>query len=163
MGRHRSPLLRTWARTLGPAAAAALAVLAACSSADVQGPSEGPPRIVDAVDDVLFLTQSAAPSAAMDALFEGRVDRDAAGCLRLDLDDRHTVIWPAGFTVAETAGGELRILDGDGREVGRVGERFRLGGGEVTTLHEGIPMTEADRRAALERCPGRYWIVGDTY
>lgn len=138
----------------------ALAALPACSSADLQGPGDAS-SLADA-EDVLFLTRSAAPQAVMDALFEGRVERDGSGCLRLDLSDEHTVIWPTGFELAETADGGLRVLDADGREVGRVGGRFRLGGGEVATLHEGIPMTEADRRAARERCPGRYWIVGET-
>lgn len=152
MNRSLTALRRAGAWTL------ALAALAACSSTDLQGPGDTP-SLVDG-EDVLFLTQSASPQAVMDALFEGRVARDDAGCLRLDLPGEHTVIWPNGFTLAEAADGSLRVLDADGREVGRVGGRFRLGGGEVATLHEGIPMTEEDRREARERCPGRYWIVG---
>ena len=141
----------------------ALAALAACSSPDVQGPGDAPSPLGRADADVVFLSQSADPPVVMDALFEGRVDRDASGCLRLDLPGRHTVIWPAGFTLAEAEDGAPRVLDAQGVEIGRIGGRFRLGGGEVSTLHEGIPLTEADRRTAREHCPGRYWIVGETY
>jgi len=149
-----------------PAAGAcllALTALAACSSSDVQGPGDAPSPLAGADADVVFLSQSTDPSVVMAALFEGRVDRDESGCLRVDLPEGHTVIWPAGFTLAEAADGALRVLNSEGSEVGRVGGRFRLGGGEVAALHEGIPMTEGDRRAARERCPGRYWIVGGTY
>lgn len=141
----------------------ALAVLAACSSPDVQGPGDAPRPLAGADADVAFLNQSTDPPVVMTALFEGRSDRDGSGCLRLDLPGEHTVIWPAGFTLAQAADGVSRVLDAEGVEIGRIGGRFRLGGGEVAALHEGVPVTEADRRTARERCPGRYWTVGETY
>jgi hypothetical protein len=79
------------------------------------------------------------------------------GCLRLDTPDTHTVIWPKGFDL----GADLRVRDDRGAVVGRIGGAFRLGGGEVPSLHDGIPLSEADRVRAGSRCPGRFWIVGE--
>lgn len=110
--------------------------------------------------ETLFFTQTVVPDAVMDALFQGRVSRDVAGCLRLDLDDRHTVIWPKGFSL-DRRPGHLVVLDAGGDAVGRIGGHFRLGGGEVPFLHAGIPLSDADRERAEARCPGRYWIVGE--
>jgi hypothetical protein len=55
----------------------------------------------------------------------------------------------------------MRVRDAAGREIGQVGGSFRLGGGEVQSLHEGIGVSAADRQRAATHCPGRYWVVGD--
>ena len=114
---------------------------------------------VNAVD-VVFLTQSERQDAVMDALFTGRVLVDAAKCTRLDDPDGATVIWPVGFTVSGE-NGDLRVLDGDGREVGRLGGSFRIGGGEVTELNPQLHISYMDRAFAAEHCPGRYWIASE--
>ena len=108
---------------------------------------------------VVFLTQTEIPSAMMDALLEQPVARDHAGCLRAP-PDNHTIIWPKGFTL-DPAGGTLIVRDSSGRSIGRIGEPFKLGGGEVASLHDGIALSDADRELAHTRCPGRYWIVGE--
>ena len=94
------------------------------------------------------------------ALVLGATFVGAAGCLRLSGDDPSTVVWPVGFSVKSDAA-DLAILDKSGRLVGRVGGSFRLGGGHVPQLHDGIPMSAADRDLAHAQCPGRFWIVGD--
>ena len=121
-----------------------------------------PTNTLNSVDasSVVFLAQNADPGAVMDALFTGKISADAAGCLRLSGDDPSTVVWPAGFSVKSEAA-DLLIIDKSGRLVGRVGGSFRLGGGHVPQLHDGIPMSAADRDLARARCPGRFWIVGD--
>lgn len=106
-------------------------------------------------DDVIFLVQRVEPTVVMEALFEGRVVPDSAGCLRLAGPDPATVVWPYG---ARLDG--LTVRDAAGRTIGRIGGPFRLGGGEVPALHTGIPLSAAEREAA-RRCPGRFWIVGD--
>lgn len=108
---------------------------------------------------VVFISMKVSATDAMSALFEGAVLADEEGCLRLDSVDRHTVVWPHGYGF-DAGGGTVRILDADGGLVGRVGEDFSLGGGEVTSLHDGLGFTQADRDLAEEHCPGRYWIVG---
>ena len=112
---------------------------------------------VNAVD-LVFLTQSEPQRAYMDALFTGRVIIDASRCTRLGDADGATVIWPAGFTVAQE-GSSIRVLDNTGRAVGRLGESFRIGGGEVSELHHSLQISYMDRAMAHESCPGRYWIA----
>ena len=111
-------------------------------------------------DDVVFVTQSVVPDAVMQALFEGRVVRDEAGCLRLDSVDDATVVWPKDHRLDRRNGG-FAVLDPAGRVIGLIGGAFRLGGGEVPTLHDGILVSAADRERAQSRCPGRFWIVGE--
>lgn len=141
-------------------AAAALVVLAlaACSPDG----SADPLRLSRAggADGTVFLTLDASPGVWMEALAVGPVERDAAGCLRLGGPDRHTVVWPMGFRLAGD-GDDLRVVDAGGRVVGPVGGSFRLSGGEVATLHDGLPISEETRAEAEARCPGRYWLVGE--
>ncbi len=109
--------------------------------------------------DVLMLVQDAPQAAVMQALYVGKVVRQGE-CLRLERPvEGHTVVWPHGFSL----GGPQRdvVMDNRGRPLGRIGESFRLGGGEVPTLWEGGPVSESVRREALRRCPGRYWLVGE--
>jgi hypothetical protein len=108
----------------------------------------------------VFLVQKVTPLIVMDALFEGRVRADAQGCIRLESVDDATVVWPAGFRLVRD-GTDLEIRDADDRPVGRLGDRFRLGGGEVAELHDGLGLDPAVRQLAANGCPGRFWIVGD--
>lgn len=132
-------------------------VLASCSAQSSPGPLA---LEISSLDEVVFLAQNEEPTVTMEALFDGPVVADQRGCLRLATADQHTVVWPKGFAV-ERRDGELRVLSATGREVGRVGGAFRLGGGEVSYLHGGVPMAPADRERANESCPGRFWIVGE--
>lgn len=107
----------------------------------------------------IFITQSAPQTVVMQALYEGSVSRQG-DCLRLsDEPDGHTVVWPYGFRLSGSA--RDTVVDDEGRTVGKIGDHFRLGGGEVPTLWENGPVSEQDRTIALEECPGRYWIVGE--
>lgn len=144
-------------RMLGLALALGLAV-AACSSPsspELAEPQEVSGAVLMTHDG--FFNQEPT-NVGMDALFEGEVTRDAEGCLRIGGADRPTVIWPAGYELTER-GDDLVVLDSEGRDVGTVGGAFRLGGGEVETLHEDLKVSDAVRETATERCPGRYWIV----
>src|SRR5688572_21646437 len=105
----------------------------------------------------LFLTQTRPASESMQALFVGPLSVDGAGCIRMAGPDRHTVVWPYGFSLADR-GDEWSGLDAAGRDVGRIGARMRIAGGEVSTLAEGMVVSGAED--ALRRCPGRFWIVG---
>lgn len=107
----------------------------------------------------IFITQSAPQTVVMQALYQGSVSRQG-NCLRLsDEPDGHTVVWPHGFRLSGSA--RDIVVDDEGRTVGRIGEHFRLGGGEVPTLWKDGPVSERVRTIALEQCPGRYWIVGE--
>jgi hypothetical protein len=110
-------------------------------------------------DSTLFLTENAPAAVQMEALYRGRVSADASGCIRLETQDVHTVVWPHGFTLRDGANG-LAVHDATGRRIGRLGDDFAFGGGEIITLHDGVALPADVRQIALQRCPGRYWIVG---
>jgi hypothetical protein len=62
----------------------------------------------------------------------------------------------------KTGDGGPRVLDDEGRTVGRVGGKVALGGGEVTKgMVEGGAVVGGRRtaRELLERCPGDYFLV----
>jgi hypothetical protein len=111
--------------------------------------------------EIIFLAQTLPPGVVMEALFQGRVFVDPAGCVRLNTNDQHTVVWPHG-TVLLRRGDDLLVRSSDGRDLGRLGGSFRFGGGEVPSLHAGIALSHDTRQRASTECPGRYWIVGDT-
>lgn len=141
--------------TLLPAVVCLL--LAGCSSSDGAPNAPGPGL---RTADVRFFVQTEVPDAVMDALFEGRVILDAAGCPRLGTPDGPTMVWPFGYRLA-SEDGALVVRDAEGSTVGRIGGSFRLGGGEAPLLHDGIPLDPVDRGEAVEHCPGRYWIAGE--
>jgi len=139
----------------------ALALLATALAMAACSPSDDPASL-GAFEDggLLFLAQTEPATVVMEALWDGVVERDERGCLRLATEDRHTVIWPFGFTLGVRSDGPY-VRDERGRDIGRLGGSFRFGGGEVPELHGGIPLHPTARAAAVSRCPGRYWIVGD--
>lgn len=107
----------------------------------------------------LFFTRNAVPNAYMDALCEGRVVKDSAGCLRLSPPEAATLIWPVGWELMTRTDGTQDVVNTRGEPVGRVGGSLRLGGGFVPTLHDGTPLSDPVRKAALTTCPGMYWLV----
>jgi hypothetical protein len=109
-------------------------------------------------DEVLFLVATTPATVHMEALFDGRVERDSEGCLRLDRDASQTVVWPHGFSL-QRRGGAAAVVDNGGRVVGTLGGRFVFGGGEVP-LHDGLALSAEQRQLIEQRCPGRLWIVG---
>jgi hypothetical protein len=138
----------------------ALGVLAFVLLAACGGGEESELLTTGQNDDVVFLVQNVPPEAVMDALFQGRIESDGNGCLRLSGPDAATVVWPYGASL-DADDGQVHVRDARGRRIGTIGGAFRFGGGEVTTLTAGMGVSAADAGRALSRCPGRYWIVGD--
>lgn len=134
------------------------AVVGACSSSAV-APLGGDSLRAHDRAGVLLLTQNVVQDATMEALFEGPVVADDAGCLRLGGPDGPTAVWPQGYT-AQSALADVWIRDASGTTVGQVGGSFSLGGGEVPELSDAMGFTQADRDLAEDHCPGLYWIVG---
>ncbi len=126
-----------------------------CGSPGVSGPTDSL-----LTDKLLFLALAQEPTAHMDALFQGTVVVDDAGCIRLGSDGGSTVVWPHGSRL-QSNGAVVRVIAADGREIGRLGGEFRFGGGHVPDLHEGIAVADADRQHAQASCPGDFWITGD--
>lgn len=132
-------------------------IAAGCASPEETFPFD--PLLFQERTGVVFVTQNVASDVVMEALFQGAVIADAAGCLRLASPDNATVVWPNGFTMTES-GGTMTVHDAAGREIGTIGGSFRFGGGEVQSL-DGMYVSAADRQRVTTHCPGRYWIVGD--
>lgn len=136
---------------------------------DAAGPGTGPElEIADFLmvshheSGLLFIQRNEPAETSMDALYEGSVTLDEAGCLRADPDAGTPVaiVWPFGFDV-RFGGDAIRIVDGDGEVFGTVGSDFELAGGLVDALHDGLGFTAADRALAEARCPGKFWVVAD--
>ena len=109
---------------------------------------------------VLFPRQRPGTEALMSET-SGELVLDDEGCLRVKTTPEGpgaTPVWPAAFE-SNTSGGEVSVLDGEGRVVARVGERVYMGGGEIPR-HQIELADERMRRELFERCPGDYWIVG---
>lgn len=138
-------------RTLVPAA---LLSLAACGGDP--GPGPGLTGLANP-DATVFLSLETQPTVFMEALFQGTVTRDASGCLRAEGTEGATVIWPYG-TRLEARGGALFVVDAAGRELGRIGGHFRMGGGYSRAAYHYL--SDADTERAQTRCPGNYWVAG---
>ncbi len=126
--------------------------LGACSSSS--------PVLVGPEEPVLFLAQKSQPNAVMEALFQGPVNLDQAGCFRMGDAAGPTVIWPFGSRLVREKTG-LVVVDRTGDELVRIGSNARIGGGNIPDLGALDVLTEPFLEAALRRCPGSYWIVGD--
>lgn len=96
--------------------------------------------------------------AHMDALMQGVLALDEAGCLRVEYPGMEAdgelgplVIWHHDFTL-QIEGDTIEVLNGEGVVVGRVGEEVSMGGGGGNQVAlPGMP---------LDACPGPYWILG---
>jgi hypothetical protein len=141
----------------GPAVILAALALGACS-ADTSGPAQYS-RLPDD-GEFLFLVSPIVPNAQMEALFQGPVEADSAGCIRIHPPDAATVVWPRGFSLDRRSSGAW-VVDQKGRDVGVLGESFRFSGGEVPFLHQGVGFSPAEALRIQDRCPGRFWIVGE--
>ena len=68
-------------------------------------------------------------------------------------------LWPPGYEPS-VGGDEFRVLDTEGRVVGRVGEMITMGGGGI---REEAPtedvLDQRTKRELLERCQGTYFLV----
>ncbi len=88
----------------------------------------------------------------MDALLEGELVLES-GCLRAG---GYLLVWPHGFSLS-TKDGVIQIIDATGKPVARVGDKLKVGGGEMPS--EIIAKYSVELPSA--RCSGPYWIVGE--
>ena len=126
----------------------------------VPGPS---PRETDIcaespVDGIAFPRQEPVPRATMEAELIGTLVL-VDGCLRVNSihgDGSYLPLWPPEFGLA-AEGDSVRVLDGAGEAVARVGEEVYMGGG--TRSLESIP--ESAREQLPPGCGEPVWIVGE--
>lgn len=103
-----------------------------------------------------FPVQNYPSEFSMTALLEGKLVL-GDGCLRVDNDyDDYLPVWPHGFSLS-IDGEEILIIDGTGKPIARVGDKVKVGGGEIPV--ERIAKYSEELPSA--RCSGPYWIVGE--
>lgn len=122
-----------------------------------------------AASDVFFAKKKPVDGLSASARNRGVLTLDEKGCFRIkSIEGRrgHVPIWPPSFKM-RVEGEEIKILDGQGDLVARVGEKIVVGGGEFpgigresTLPLESIPsVSKRVGRKLEERCPGQYWLV----
>lgn len=150
------------------AAAACGAQPSAVGSSATSGPASTTVPETTAISepgsDAVFLNQSASVDGIPTTVDSGELAVDRKGCLRMgpqgDRRPNFVPVWPPGYSL--DAGGErMRILDGEGRVVARVGDEIRVGGGPASSLETVVDVDEQQGREIRERCPGTYFIVGE--
>lgn len=99
-----------------------------------------------------FPQQKENPAIYMDAELVGELVLED-GCLRVGDD---LLVWPHGFSLS-TEDGVIQIIDDNGQPIMRVGDKIKLGGGEMPS--ERIAKYSAELPS--DRCSGPYWIVGE--
>jgi hypothetical protein len=94
---------------------------------------------------------------------------DDDGCIRfkpLPKDPGLIPIWPAEFEL-DVRGGEIRILNGRGRVVAKVGQEVNMMGGEAggSSLEGYNIVDKRTKRELYERCRLRYYwfVTGNVY
>ncbi len=92
------------------------------------------------------------PTVQMAALLEGELAL-VNGCLRVDND---LPVWPHGFSIS-TDSEVIQIIDNTGKLIAHVGDKVRLGGGEIP----GEFVANYSTELPSDRCSGPYWIVGE--
>ena len=71
-------------------------------------------------------------------------------------DTTELIIWPYGYSL-NVEGDDIRIIDGDGQVVARVGDNIYVVGGEVPLI-----VVWKDIRGLLPSdCTGPYWLASD--
>jgi hypothetical protein len=145
-------------RPVAPLVLLVALALSACSKGDGTSPALNGGENPDAT---VFLAQKSPPGYVMEALYTGKVTRDAQGCLRVDGEGGAVVIWPYGFKL-EARNGALHVKNAEGRSIGQIGGDFRMGGGFVPAVNNDTYLSVADRARAAA-CPTEsYWVVGET-
>ena len=117
-------------------------------------------------DTGVFFPEVSRPADSPLLIARGAFFLDEAGCLRVaDVTNRgergYVPLWPPAYEL-ETPDEGVRVTDGKGRVVARVGERVFMGGGGIDreTLEEYGFLDERTMRELFERCPGdNYWMV----
>jgi len=117
------------------------------------------PFALTPVPDLAFPQLRAQSATFMLALLQGKlVIRE--GCLRVtggDEDAGGLVIWQPDYFLNDNDG-IVEVLDREGEVVARVGEKVRMGGGEVPLTAE---LQRQLREPLPSQCEGPYWLMGE--
>ncbi len=146
-------------RTLGGLAALVAISLAAAACGAAPGAQDQTTTASSPPVEVFFPKQKPL-NFGYDEALSGELVRDAEGCLRVRYRGGAVVpLWPPDLEPS-VKGDEVRVLEEEGRIVGRVGAKIDMGGGGIReeSLTEDI-LDPHTKRELLERCPGAYFLV----
>jgi len=127
-------------------------IISILTSGCIEGPQQIDKSVNTSTSTPFFPQQKENITIYMDAELVGELVLER-GCLRVDDD---LLVWPHGFAVS-TENRVTQIIDNNGQPIIRVGDKIKLGGGEMPSEH--IAQYSADLPS--DRCSGPYWIVGE--
>jgi hypothetical protein len=116
---------------------------------------------VNILSSVPYFPVQKAGMDRMEAILEGKLELDN-GCLRIKyFNDNYLLIWPYGFSL-HTEGEEIQVIDENGQVFASVGDKIRVGGGEM----KGENASELIEKYYIETplpedCQGPYWVIGE--
>lgn len=157
--------IRGWVSGLVTALTAAAVVLGAAACAggpETEGAGTANRTEASSGGPGVFLARQVPdPKGFATSLIRGKLVLDDRGCFLVDGAGASLVpVWPFRYE-ARVEGDEVRVVNGRGRTVARVGERIRAGGGEVSSLNDLGAVEREEAREIQERCPSKtYWLVG---
>ena len=153
-----TPHVPGWRLTLGFAALAAISLAATACGAGPGAQDQATTASSPPVE--VFFPKRREVNFGYDELQSGELVRDAAGCLRVRYKGGNVVpLWPPDLEPS-VKGDEVRVLDGEGRVVARVGAKISMGGGGIREdALTGEILDQRTKRELLERCPGAYYLV----
>ncbi len=100
---------------------------------------------------LFFPVQKNPKNVQMTALLKGELVL-INGCLRVD---NYLLVWPYGFSISRE-GEVIQILDIAGKPIAYIGDKVKLGGGEMPSKF----VAQYSSELPSDRCSGPYWIVG---
>ncbi len=127
-------------------------IVSGCITEKQPVPPVNPSDINTSISTPFFPQQKENPAIYMDALLVGELVLED-DCLRVGDD---LLVWPHVFSVS-TEDGVIQIIDDNGQPIMRVGDKIKLGGGEMSSEH----IAKYSAELPSDRCSGPYWIVGE--
>jgi hypothetical protein len=145
-----------------------LLVLTACTSTTVSSlqPSENPLLATSDLGETIYFPRqkkTEGERAVMEALVRGTLVL-VDNCIRLqyqadEVDIDYLLIWPPDFYISNE-NGAVNILDENKNIVASIGDKVKMGGGEIHLLSL---LDKFIQEQVPPQCPGLYWIVGEGF
>jgi len=104
--------------------------------------------------NVVFLVQAEPAEIVLLASLPGELVLDEDGYLRVN---DNIILWPWGYSLDNRGPDLWVVIDDEGREVARVGEWVRIGGGQIAASFA----EEKIGYSLPEGCTGPFWLAGE--
>jgi len=104
--------------------------------------------------NVVFPVQAEPAEIVLLASLPGELVLDEDGYLRVN---DNIILWPWGYSLDNRGPDLWVVIDDEGREVARVGEWVRIGGGQIAASFA----EEKIGYSLPEGCTGPFWLAGE--